>query len=68
MCIWLCARLTPYGLSDGHHQSLLLSDGIVDLPNDDQPNKEAAFYLVGSALIIASIVLGLVWVFSQWWM
>jgi hypothetical protein len=53
-------------LSDGHDHTLLLN-GSVDLPNDDQPNNEAALYLLGSASISASIILGLVWVFTQWW-
>jgi hypothetical protein len=38
---------------------------MVGPPNDDQPNN--ALYLWGGALIIASIVLALVWVFSLWW-
>jgi len=40
---------------------------MVDLPNDDRPNNEAAFYVLGSASIVVSIVLGLVWVLTQWW-
>jgi hypothetical protein len=39
---------------------------MVDLPNDDQPNNAGALYLWGSALIIASIVLALVWL-ATWW-
>jgi hypothetical protein len=54
-------------LSDGHDQSLSLDGGMVDLPNDDQPNNEAALYLLGSASIIASIVLAIAWVLTQWW-
>jgi len=46
---------------------LALDDGMVDLPNDDQPNNEAALYLLGSASIIASIVLAVVWILTQWW-
>jgi hypothetical protein len=33
---------------------------------DDQPNKADTFYLLGSALIVAAIVLAVVWVFIQW--
>jgi hypothetical protein len=39
---------------------------MVDLPNDDQPNGPDAFYLLGTASIIASIVLAVVWVLSHW--
>jgi hypothetical protein len=43
-----------------------------DQPNDDQsnyaqPNNVASLYLLGSASLVASIVLALVWVFTQWW-
>jgi hypothetical protein len=38
-----------------------------DQPNNDQPDNVAALYLLGSASLVASIVLALVWVFSQWW-
>jgi len=54
-------------LLDGHYYTLLLDDGMVDLPNDHQPNKADAFYLLGSASIIASMVLAIAWAFSQWW-
>jgi hypothetical protein len=45
--------------------SLLLDGGMVDLPNDDQPSKADALYFLGSASIIASIVLAIVWVLTQ---
>jgi len=38
-----------------------------DQLNDDQPNNVGALYLLGSASLVASIVLALVWVFTQWW-
>jgi hypothetical protein len=40
---------------------------MVDLPNDDKPNNEAVFYFLGSASIVVSIVLGLVWFATYWW-
>jgi hypothetical protein len=60
--------LTLHKLSYGRHQPLLLDGGMVDLPNDDQPNTADALFFLGSASIVASIVLGLVWLFSQWWL
>jgi hypothetical protein len=42
-------------------RAVLLNACMVDQPNDDQPNNAGAHYLWGSASIVASIVLALVW-------
>jgi hypothetical protein len=34
--------------------------------NEDQPSN-TGLYVLGSASIIASIVLAIVWVLTQWW-
>jgi hypothetical protein len=38
-----------------------------DLPNNNQPNKDAALLLLAGACLVASIVLGLVWFVDYWW-
>jgi len=40
---------------------------MVDQPNEDRPNNDAALYLLGMASLVASFVLALMWAFSQWW-